>query len=1724
MLKPPELRRGTSVPVESLASPAKAGVVSKSFKKKKKKSKADDPHPSVAVAKITVMWAEDLRQGREHLPSTGDAALGYDPPPGMAPPKRDEGEEEGEEEEASGGGADADEEDTSSTLKPYVTIEVLGGECSGACSSQLSVLHGSHFTSDWAECGLAPAWHQDCEAATTDPHVAFVRFAVWHRKPPNGADLLAVAVVPWWCLREGVRVVPLDDSYGRSLARAKLVVRLQMRGSRLTDEQARRRANADLRPPRQIGTLVTNGIDVSSLVTSGDEVGVIGFKKKSVRVAEDEGTVRLTVKRKSGGDAPCVVFFSTSDGTARAGTDYIPQTGHLFFLRGQKTKEIKVLVIDDDEASGLKTFFVTLSHPENCMVKSAKDKVKVTITDDDNLDMYRSIKQSITYTLIESILILYALFGNETVLYILVNICNDRELLGNTPLSPTGMDDAVGTATLVLFFFFLTDMILQFCIQGWDYVTGSTIRFVLDLLATILLLPSSIFIDDVIRDLCILIAGGDVNVGQTIVDNIQQGTVARLSRVARLASRLTRTIKHVSSASRWIIGIVVRKQGRGGVWMVLAKLCGVVDEAAKELEAAEKAREEQRERTMDLEREVETARRKSLTPPSSFAMSPGGDGDGSAADGDKSGASTDPLKRRSSGGIREAVRTRASKAFAKSPVSEATRLKQRKDRALARAALKANETSPSAIGATVLEKMTSKLVLTILLLLLVYSTFYDLPQIQLRQELYQQQLTSLVLIAERTGATDSAAFLAARDALVGNGSALTPDYLDSLRFQEGFHTSAHVLYIKVAGTTVFNLSAALNLSYSIIEWRRPTELLYTRDNCGADYLGQEVANDNCESVVVFDRRLELRGGLRDQMLVTVLMVVIVASTICMMAVDMQQMLLNPIDRIAKLIKTISGRHWRKKKKKEGADASLPPSFDKIFEAFELETYFGLKTINFFLIDLEQAFGVAMGRQRQSLWALEHWFDKLFLLINRTMEDAEKPDTTVEDLASRFTTFWRSEMRALNRKVEKNFTQKKPVAKALLFVNMLHEPIEWVLGSIKAALISQMRLVLGDTDTIRANKLTIVDIRTYAELKLSSIEQRAQEDISQTKFDGENSDHEDAQAEEETPNSPPPQHSSPRSLISLIRRARLVTASLYLAKLASYGIHIVGEADEATDDVAAQPTAKSVRRTIVDSLVHATRLRGLLEADALKQITSIFKWTQAVRPALIAEYRDILYRHELIEHEQWRPAVQLPSQRKSLSGRDLATISLAPPEGAVSLAELHASADADGLCNATDVLPTELQLEWLKKLPEAVRARLKANSGEVTTRRAPAELAWSSEEVQSVLEVLHQTLSTALGLRMEAEEKDESEDQQGPSTARMRRLLEQWSYPAAFTPAMASSAQLGAADPARLALEMSQEYSFLRRLGVSPPQLYARSAAPDAQWVHAVQEWGADARGSVAPIVATPAASGVHDDVDVEAAEAASTTPVPASPLRGLPSRAALLLAPASERARIVAALSEGSALHALRRRYLRFALVLASELPPTLESSEMSAQALNQLKATLTLVEVTLSELQSELSKAQLSVAATSAAIRRSGSPVSSRLSSGGELLSARYAKTLTTLKAATETAAINCLFSGQLEVCLKAMEEYETLRSPVMSLLRFCAHEQLRALEAAGQRSTAMWNADPPIHPREILVGVMREFGTPGMLSRFLGTFEQIEAWWGANSYARLPRPIPGRPAGPSG
>ena len=131
------------------------------------------------------------------------------------------------------------------------------------------------------------------------------------------------------------------------------------------------------------------------------------------------------------------------------------------------------------------------------------------------------------------------------------------------------------------------------------------------------------------------------------------------------------------------------------------------------------------------------------------------------------------------------------------------------------------------------------------------------------------------------------------------------------------------------------------------------ELVYTRKDCIAEIQGLDVeTNDACRNVVVYDRRHELVDELLTSVHVTTLMIAIIIWTVIMMAVDMQRMILNPIDRIAKLIKTISGRRWKKKKKKQNGGDSKSMSLSMIFEAFELETYFGLKTMNLFLLDLE----------------------------------------------------------------------------------------------------------------------------------------------------------------------------------------------------------------------------------------------------------------------------------------------------------------------------------------------------------------------------------------------------------------------------------------------------------------------------------------------------------------------------------------------------------------------------------------------------------------------------------------------------------------------------------------------------------------------------------------------------------------------------------------------------
>ena len=1678
VLKPPALRTGTDLPLElpkELLKQAKK-------KDKKGKKKKDVLRESVAVARITIMWAEDLPMpesdvGREHVPIDADRVLAYGPPLKEA--------------------ANTDDDATvtgplpASIIKPYVVVEVLGGTCSGASSSLLSVVHGSTFTSDWADVGLAPAWHQTAEAATNTPALAFVRFTLCHHEPYRGDVVLAVRVVPWWCLREGVRVLPLDDIYGRRLARGKLLVRVHMRGDRLTDVKARMRAQADTRPPRQLGTLVNHGVEVSANDSAEADLSVVAFKNKRRTVSEGAGTVRLTVKRKKG-DAPCIVFFSTSDGTARAGRDYMPQTGHLFFLRGQKSKEIKVLIIDDDDADKEKTFFVTLGEPENCLIKEKKDKVRVIIKDDD-YDFYASIKRSYAYTYVELVLIVYALVGGEILISVLIGICQSREYQEPPipPLDPLAMDRGVEIATLILFFFFLTDMTLQLQIQGWSYVP--TIRFVLDLLATVLLLPSAYFFKEVIFDLCVIIAGGDRNLGQTIIDNIQQGTVARLSRVARLASRLTRTIKAVAALSRMLLTYVSRKQTSGKGWRMLAKVFGVVDEAARELEAAERARQLQNEYQAqqaekakeEAKEEAEREREEAGQQPEAAALFQSRskeEGRGSSIEREMSS------KENSSMLLKRARQSTTRLAKYGSGGGMEARMKQRKQRALARAATKANETSPSAIGATVLEKMTSKLVLTVLLLLLVYSIFFDLPQIALRQSLYQSQLNGLELIASRTNSTNSVAFTAALDAVIGNGSAATPAYLDYIRKQDDFQVNPYVIYIKVNGEEVYNMSAILGLTYSIVQWRRPEELVYTRINCGAEYLAMDVEFPECRSVVVYDRQLELLCALRDQVYVTILMVVIIASTIVMMAVDLQQMILNPIDRLAKLIKTLSGRHWRKsqkkKKAKEDKEAKKGGAVDeeeeeeqdgsgilKFLEAFELESYFGLKTINLFLLDIEQAFGVSMGRQRQTLWSLEHWFDKLFVLINRTVSDADNPEATVEQTFLRLGVFVQHEMLFLTKKLG-SVTKKKGVAKLFNFWAMLAEPRMWVISTIQQELIARMRPVIGETPAMKSGKLTVFDMRTYLEVRLNAIDNKGRAETRLLTIPRTLSS---ANAMRRNPSAygrgGTKQH---RSMFQLLTRWSKVTSGLYAARFSALGFDI-----DTTG--LANPSAKELKKVMLSALVRQSRLAGLMEAEQANAIDSLNQWSSEARLALFSEYRDHLFRHGFIPFDKWRDvefAESLIADSNHFKRPKSQRVAAAVQTD--SLETLRSTATIEGLYKCVDAVPTEMQLGWQKQV-EPVES--KVAHGE------PLEIT----EVVEVLELVEAAISVALDIRLPSDWET-----MGDKPHRLRQVLELWRYPHSFQPAMRSIEDMAVHDRTRVGYEVNQEFPFLRSLGVVRPDASIgntlhRSLHPSTS--------GQDLNELLRKMESTEQASEEPNGGDVEAGLAALVAPKPTE----LPSVRSLLSLPTAERTQAVAALIRHGSLRALRRRYLRFAMRLVALLPSSLQLEEDDdAEASVELLSKLDEVERQIRELYAVI---ELGIKGKMPERHKKSKPLATAAD-----VHKRYIDVTKHLKSTVETAALNSLFFPVIENGIRCVREYEAVTSPLLSLVRAFAEDKLEAIEKAVALGKVLWEADPPAHPQDIIAAVIKEHGTPGELARFTRTYKIVDNWWLASSTSHLP------------
>ncbi len=96
----------------------------------------------------------------------------------------------------------------------------------------------------------------------------------------------------------------------------------------------------------------------------------VGFTVETVDADKADGSVKLIVRREGGVERPVTVEYSTEDGTAKAGTDYVAASGTLMLYGNVTELPITVQLIDDqiayDEARTFSVKISGLKGDDNC--------------------------------------------------------------------------------------------------------------------------------------------------------------------------------------------------------------------------------------------------------------------------------------------------------------------------------------------------------------------------------------------------------------------------------------------------------------------------------------------------------------------------------------------------------------------------------------------------------------------------------------------------------------------------------------------------------------------------------------------------------------------------------------------------------------------------------------------------------------------------------------------------------------------------------------------------------------------------------------------------------------------------------------------------------------------------------------------------------------------------------------------------------------------------------------------------------------------------------------------------------------------------------------------------------------------------------------------------------------------------------------------------------------
>lgn len=172
-----------------------------------------------------------------------------------------------------------------------------------------------------------------------------------------------------------------DDSSGEGNETITLTLSDPQSGASLTTPTT---ATLTILDNEQSSSSSSSAGSTQSSTSSSNPNGTLGFSAITYGVNENEGLATVRVNRTGGTNGTVAVNYSTSNGTATAGNQYIATNGTLTFNSGETSKAFTVIVSNDNDANGSKTFTVTLTSPTGGANLATSPTATVTINDDEN--------------------------------------------------------------------------------------------------------------------------------------------------------------------------------------------------------------------------------------------------------------------------------------------------------------------------------------------------------------------------------------------------------------------------------------------------------------------------------------------------------------------------------------------------------------------------------------------------------------------------------------------------------------------------------------------------------------------------------------------------------------------------------------------------------------------------------------------------------------------------------------------------------------------------------------------------------------------------------------------------------------------------------------------------------------------------------------------------------------------------------------------------------------------------------------------------------------------------------------------------------------------------------------------------------------------------------------------------------------------------------------------